>query len=287
MHFLKTTCQYFFITLCAVFSALNYILFVFPNDFAPSGLDGICTMIQDVFTINMGYLSLWANLPLLVLAFLFLNRDFAFKNALYILVFSFCVIFLKSTPVPAFSYHTQTGTSTVLAPIAAGAIRGVLYAFTLRQNASSGGIDILAALVKQKKPHLNLMYIIFALNLTIAIASYFVYGHAMEPVICSILYAFVTSRVSVVVQGKKEKDIKYEIITENAETLCASLFESLQETATIVDARGAYSGNTKKMVVCVISKEKAPYLDRMLISFPNIVIFKSAVENAARLSVHC
>ena len=48
----------------AVVCALNYQLFVFPNKFAPSGLNGICTMIQYVTGINIGYLSLLINLPL-------------------------------------------------------------------------------------------------------------------------------------------------------------------------------------------------------------------------------
>ena len=49
---------YFVIALIAVISALNYELFIFPNKFAPAGLNGICTMIQYVFGINVGYMSL-------------------------------------------------------------------------------------------------------------------------------------------------------------------------------------------------------------------------------------
>lgn len=281
MRIKKSIPSYLFISVLAFLSAVNYIIFVFPNHFAPSGLDGICTMIQDVLRINMGYLALVANLPLLFFAFLYLNRDFAIKNAIYILVFSLSVILLKTSPLPAFSYHTSSGTSTVLAPIAGGAIRGAIYAATLRQNAGSGGVDIAAALIRRKTPHFNLMYIIFTLNAVIAVASYFVYGYMFEPVICSILYAFVTSRVSVMLEGKPEKDIKYEIITEHADAFCKALFDSLHETATVLDAHGAFSGDAKKMVVCVVSIQKAPYLDRMLLSFQDAVIFKCAVQNTA------
>ena len=37
------------LTLIAVVMAFNYAIFVFPNRFAPAGLDGLCTMVQDVF----------------------------------------------------------------------------------------------------------------------------------------------------------------------------------------------------------------------------------------------
>ena len=65
----KKLLNLFFISLLAFVSALNYCIFVFPNKFAPAGLDGICTMIQDIFSVNMGYFALIANVPLIIIAF--------------------------------------------------------------------------------------------------------------------------------------------------------------------------------------------------------------------------
>ena len=48
---------YLVIALIAMVAALNYEIFVFPNKFAPSGLNGICTMIQHVLGISVGYLA--------------------------------------------------------------------------------------------------------------------------------------------------------------------------------------------------------------------------------------
>ncbi|MBQ3124378.1 MAG: YitT family protein [Clostridia bacterium] len=200
----RKLCELLIISVCAVASSANYIMLVFPNTFAPAGLDGICTMIQDILNVNMGYFSFVANLPLLICAFLFLNRDFAIKTTVYVVCFSLSVILLKNTPLPDFAYYTETGTSIVLAPIAAGGIRGVLYSVTLKFKGSSGGIDIIAALVKKKKPHLNLMNIIFVINMLIAIASYFVYGMKLEPVICSIIYSFITSNIANKMKRKLE-----------------------------------------------------------------------------------
>ena len=61
---LKKVWTYLVIVLVALASAVNYELFVFPNQFAPSGLNGICTMIQSVSGINVGYLRLIINIPL-------------------------------------------------------------------------------------------------------------------------------------------------------------------------------------------------------------------------------
>ena len=82
MDRIKKLLGYFLIIILSIFMAANYIIFIFPNSFAPAGIDGICTMIQDIFDINMGYLSLLINIPLLICAYSFLNRQFAFKTLL-------------------------------------------------------------------------------------------------------------------------------------------------------------------------------------------------------------
>ena len=67
MKIIKKTASYLAICIIATVGALNYAVFIFPNSFAPAGIDGICTMIQDVTNINIGYLSLLVNIPLVIL----------------------------------------------------------------------------------------------------------------------------------------------------------------------------------------------------------------------------
>ncbi len=265
--------KYPLIALIACLSALNYKIFVFPNGFAPAGIDGICTMIQDVTGISIGYFSLLVNIPLLILAFIFLKKEFAIKTTLYVIVFSVFNIFLKNVDLSEFIYQS----STMLAPVAAGTVRGILYFFTLKLGATSGGIDIVAALVKKKKPYLNLMNVIFALNMTVALISYPVYGFNFDPVICSIIYSFVTSTISNNIRAGEHKMIKYEIICDNADLLTRSIFEKIHRTATVMDAQGAYSGLNKKMIVCVVENKKTYELEKLLT--PDTLYIKSVVND--------
>ena len=66
MRMAKKVWTYAVIVFVALLGAANYQLFVFPNQFAPSGVNGICTMIQYVTGISVGYLSLLINIPLAV-----------------------------------------------------------------------------------------------------------------------------------------------------------------------------------------------------------------------------
>lgn len=267
------------VILLSSLSAVNYAIFIFPNSFAPSGVDGICTMIQDVSGINIGYLSLTLNIPLVILAFFFLNRDFSVKSTIYVISFSLVSILLGRTDLSSFRYVTGTGSSIVLAPVVAGVVRGIIYHISLKANASSGGVDIIAALVKHKKPFLDLMNIIFVFNMLVAMCSYFVYGMRIEPVICSILYSFVTTSVSNSIRTSSNENIKYEIITQNPEEFCQKLSDRFHQPATIIDAHGAYSGMNTKMVVCVAGKKNAPYIEELIMEHPDCVVFKSTVGN--------
>jgi len=277
---IKRFLNIFTIIILAALSALNYAIFIFPNNFAPSGIDGICTMIQDITNINIGYLALIVNIPLLILAFFVLNRDFAINSMAYIISFSISSILLDCADLSGFYYITDTGSSIVLAPVVAGVIRGMLYYVTLKLNGSSGGVDIIAALIKSKKPFLELMNIIFFFNMAVALCAYFVYGFRIEPVICSILYSFITTSVNNSIRVTSNENTKYEIITKDAESFCSEISEKFHQSATIIDAHGAYSGLNTKMVVCVVNKKNAPYIEDMILKYPDCVVFKSTVGNS-------
>ena len=227
----------------------------------------------------MGYLSLLVNIPLLIAVYIYLNHDFAVKSTIYIFSFSLSVIFYNYIDLSDFVYYTETGTSIIFAPIAAGTIRGILYAFTLKADATSGGTDLVAALIKKNNPHLDLMNVIFFINMVIALASYFVYGYKYEPVICSILYSFIVSSVSHHVSLNSGMKIKYEVITPHYEKLCHEILDKYNTTSTIMDSKGAFAGNDNKVVICVADKKKAPYIEDLLNTYPDAVIFKSEVDN--------
>ncbi len=284
MKIIKKIATFALIIMISVLSALNYKIFVFPNSFAPAGIDGLCTMVQYLTNTNMGYLALLCNIPLLLVGFFFfsLKKDYIIKTALYVVSFSLCTILLDYVDLSSFLYTTAS--SVVLAPIAGGVIRGMLYAITLKLDATSGGTDVIASMVKQRRPHYNLMNIIFGFNVAVALCAYFVYGFKVEPVICSIIYSFVTSTVTKALQSVGKQQVRFEIITSEGELLCRRLIEELGVSATVVDAHGAYSGADKQMVICVASRETVPKLEKILRDFKGSVVFESTIT--AAMNVH-
>lgn len=280
MKHIKKSTELILIAILAAVSAFNYAIFIFPNRFAPAGVDGICTMIQDITGISIGYLSLIVNIPLLIIAWIKLDRDYAVKSSVFIVAFSAVAAILSKIDLGGFYYHTESSTSIVLAPIASGVIRGILYAITIALNGSSGGIDIVAALIRKKAPHFHLMNIIFVLNMSVAICSYFVYGHQLEPVICGVLYFYITSQTSSNIQASRKENAKIEIIAPGAVELCHEITNKLKLSATVLDSRGAYSGTTNKMVVCIAEKKFIPQIKDAVNRFPDAVYFVSTVTES-------
>ena len=259
--------SYGIILAMACLMALNYRILILENAFAPAGLNGIATMIQYKLNFSVGYMSLLINVPLCVLAFFFVDRDYALKSLAFSVSFSlFLLLFQYGVDLEKFTYKTTS--STILAPLTAGVINGFIYGNVIRSNGSTGGTDIVAACVHEKKPEINLVWIIFAINCAVAGASYFIYDHKLEPVILCILYSFLTSKVSdSILRGGKEQ-LKFEIITKQPETMSREIMDKLHHGVTVIPAKGMYSGTDLHMIVCIINKHQIAKLRAIINSYP-------------------
>lgn len=111
--------SYLIVAGLAVVMGVSYEVFVFPNAFAPAGINGLATMVQYLIHVSIGYLSLLINIPLLALAWKRVDREFALKNLVFVLVFSAVTLALNQVDLSAVAYHTDNGSSAILAPVAA------------------------------------------------------------------------------------------------------------------------------------------------------------------------
>ena len=67
---LKIATSYIIVLFVALVMAVNYQLFVFPNSFAPAGVNGLLTMIQYALGIKVSFASIMINIPLALICFL-------------------------------------------------------------------------------------------------------------------------------------------------------------------------------------------------------------------------
>ena len=278
MRNIKLIWTYFVIAFAAMLAALNYELFVFPNQFAPSGINGICTMIQYISGISVGYLSLVVNIPLAVLVFFKVSKPLAVRSMVYVVVFSVGLLVLDRVDLSAFAYATENGTSRILGPLTAGIIMGFLYSILIKASAYTGGTDFVAAIIHSKHPEQSVFGLSFTMNAMVAIASYFVYDYKMEPVLLCILYSFASSNMAERFLKNGRSAVRFEIVTNSPEELSKEIIEKLHHTATAFPAKGMYNGREVSIVMCVVNNTQVAALSGIVGHYPHTFAIMSQVS---------
>jgi uncharacterized membrane-anchored protein YitT (DUF2179 family) len=274
----KKAFTYFAIVLTALMCAMNYQLFVFPNQFAPAGINGVATMIQYTLGINVGYMSLLINIPLAALVFFLVSKPLAIRSMLYVVVFSVALVVLDYIDLSRFAYSTDTGTSTIMGPLVAGIIQGTAYSILFRASAYSGGTDFVAALIHKRHPEKSMFGLIFVLNSIVAAASYFVYNYRIEPVIMCILYSFTSTTVSDKLMKNGRSAVRFEIITEHPEEIADAIIHNFRHGATLIPGKGMFKGKEVSVLICVVNRPQVTALSNLVKSYPNTFVTVSQVE---------
>lgn len=286
----KKILTYFLIVLVSLLCAVNYQLFVFPNSFAPAGLNGICTMIQHIFGVSIGYLNLLINVPLALAVYMLVGKEWAIRSMVYTVSFSLFTLLLEKVDLSAFAYATENGTSTILGPLAAGIITGWIAGILFRANACTGGTEFVASLIHRYHPHVNFFWVTFILNVAVAVSSYFVYDFKMEPVLLCILYSFASSSVRDKMTQSDRSAVRYEIITDDPEQIGQAIIHRLHHSATVIPAKGLYQGRETNMLVCIVNRSQMAEMTAILRTCPHSFVSMNMVGevfgNFKRLDRH-
>ncbi len=274
--------KYAVISVMASLDACLVVLLVQKNEFAPTNIIGITTMIQYIFGFQSGYQYLIANIPIVLVAFFKLDRAYAVKNAFYITFFS-VVSLLVQNIIAAFGLHNIQYTATssealFLLAMAYGSFEGIAYSTVVMLGGSTGGIDMLAALTNKYKPRFNTVWIMFTIKVLIASVSYFVYGRKILPVIVSVVCGFAGSVVSDTILKGRGTALKFEVITENPAELASELMQKLGHGVTCVQSMGMYQNTQNSLLICVVNKRQRYDFEQIISGHKNTFAYCCPVK---------
>ena len=268
--------DYLIIIFSAVLLAFSYHIFVAPNEFAPSGIPGIATIIQHITGFSVGYLTLLVNIPLVFLVYRCVKKEFIFHTAVFTIFYAGFLIVFDHVDLSAIAYDTPN--SMILGPLTGGVISGFCYGTVMRRTGCTGGLDLVAVWINYNRPHMNVLWVIFTFNAIVAGISFFVYDYKIEPVILCILYCFLSSKVSdIMLKGFKEA-VKFEIITEQPEELKRAIMEALHHGVTEISAVGGFTNKNKTLLICLVNKRQIVQFQKLLERFPGTFAYLSAVK---------
>lgn len=275
---MKKVWTYLVIAFIALLASVNYELFVFPNQFAPSGINGICTMIQYVTGVSVGYLSLFINIPLAIWCYFEVSKPMAIRSMVYVVTFSLGLLILEKVDLSAFAYVTENGTSKILGPMVAGVIQGFVYSILIKASAYTGGTDFVAAIIHSKYPEKSVYGLSFIMNAMVAVASYFVYDFKVEPVLLCILYSFATTTMAERFLKNGRSAVRFEIVTNYPEEISREIITKLHHTATVFPAKGMYNGKEVDVVMCVVNNSQVTALSGVVERYPHTFAIMSQVN---------
>lgn len=278
---LKILISYAAIIALAVILALNYFIFIVENQFAPAGLNGISVMIQYKTGFSISYMSLLINAPLCILAYFLINKKYAFRSFLFVLIYSVTYLYLQQSG-PEFLKYNAGGHDTIFPAIISGIISGFVSGLSLKLTSSSGGTEIISKYINKVKPEFNFFMVYFILNAVVAITSLFVYSENgvldYKPVALCLTYCFVSSVVgNYIIKGTKTA-YKFTVITTHADEICERVINILHHGVTKISATGAYSHNKKDVLICVINKHQLIDFKNILSQYDNTFSFCETVN---------
>lgn len=265
---LRKIWTYFVIVGVGMLGAVNYELFVFPNAFAPSGVNGICTIIQELFGVSVGSLSLLINIPLAAVCYFKVSKPIALRSMVYVMTFSVGLMILDHVDLSMFAYNTPNGTSKIMGPLVAGIIHGFNCTILARASAYSGGTDFISVIIHDRNPEKSVYGMTFMMNVCIAASSYFVFGYQMEPVIMCILYSFAASTLVERRIKSGREAVRFEIITDYPREISDEIIRKIRHTTTLIPAKGMYAGRETNLLICVVNKTQASQVSRIIRKYP-------------------
>ena len=244
------------ITLGALMAGFSFWFLTFPNHIVSGGITGIAQITNMLTGFPVGVMTIILNIPLFVWAWKKLGRRFVVFTAIAMVLCSVSIDLIES-----FSWPLSD--EPMLAAVYGGLFKGAGYGLIYTTGATSGGVDIPARLLRRKYPHIN--FSTFSLGLdAIVIVAYAVIFRRFDSCMYTLICTFISSKViSLILYGPIDSRLCF-IISDRSDDLRHAITERLGRGATMLQGHGAWSGNEKQVILCVVKPHQIADLRKLV-----------------------
>lgn len=275
--------RYFFLIVGCFLLAFAFNVFFSSHNLVTGGVSGIAIVLNHTLGISTSTFILISYIILLMISFLVLGKE----TTKYSLI--------GSILYPIFVYLTKdVGTmiefnvdNMLLIAIFGAVLNGIGAGLTFKYGFSTGGGDIICQIIS-KYFKISIGDSMKIMNFTIIIGSGFFLSnglYAWENVMYSIIAVYIitllTDRVLLGISDSKS----FYIITEQETAIKSFLINELGKGVTVLEGRGGYTGDRKKVILCAIptkdyflAKEGILEIDKDAIVLINDIYQSSGIE---------
>ncbi len=260
--------DYLFITFGLTLYALGWTAFLLPYGIVSGGLTGVCAIIYYVTGIEMQVSYLVFNAFLLLAAVKILGLRFCLKTIYGVLALTFLLwamqrLFLGGDAADAEKLPKILGEGQEFMAVIIGAsLCGMGLAQCFLHQGSTGGTDIIAAIVNKYK-NISLGRMLLYLDIIIISCSYFIF-HDWRRLVFGFVEMFVCSTVLDYVMNYIQQSVQFFIITKRPNEIYEKIRTQMDRSATLIQGTGCYSGEPVSILMVVIKKNQSIELFRLI-----------------------
>lgn len=256
-RFLRGVWSYILITIGTLFVAAGVYFFKFPNHFTVGGVSSLSVVLANYFTFSESQFMAIANLILLVVALIIFGKNFAIKTIYSSAVLTASTLIMEKVyPVTV----SITGDKFLDLLFTIGGI-AIGSAILFSQDASSGGTDIIAMILK-KFTSVNIGTALLLTDLLLVILGGVAFGIqiALYSLCGLVIKSFI---VDTVIDGINLNKC-FIVVTDKADLLCDFINNDLHRGATVSICRGSFTHDDKQMIITVLNRQQASLFKKFI-----------------------
>ena len=237
-----------FILAGAVVYATAVTTLTAPNNIAPGGVTGLCTMLNYVFGTPIGLMSFLINIPIIIWAVVEIGYKLVVRTMAAIVLSSlFIDLFGGFMPV----YRGDP----ILVAVFSGACEGLGLSLTFIRGATTGGTDMIARLLERRMPQMSMGKLMLALDGVIVAASAVVFGSIENAMYACIDIFVCTSIIDSILYGTDVGTGKlFYVMSPKVRQMGERIIRELDRTVTYLDSHGGYSKEPGETMLCVVRR---------------------------------
>ena len=272
MQFIKKHKQfysYLMITIGAAVLAFGLQCFYDPIGLVTGGFSGLAIIVKEVtmelqetgiwLWFEEGGIPLWftnlaLNIPVFILAFFLKGPKFIGKTLYGALALSAWLYIIPT-------WDLAKG-DMLIAAVFGGVCAGAGIGFVIKVGATTGGTDMVSALVQLKVRHYSVVQILQVIDAAVVVLGFTTFG--MTPTLYAIIGIIVQTKIAdLIVEGANYSKAAY-IISDKHEIVAEKILSDLDRGLTGLEARGMYTGTEKRVLLCIVTQKELVALKNLV-----------------------
>lgn len=267
-----STKDYVIIVVGLLIYAFGFCAFVLPEKVVIGGLVGLGSIVYFLTGIPVAITSYGCNLALLALAYKIVGKQFVIRT-----IFGATVINLFIGLLQPFFPEPLIAQQTFMNIIIGGVLCGVGVGLAFTHNGSTGGTDIVAAMVS-KHSNVSIGRMMIYCDFVIISSSFFIF-HQIDNVVYGLVVTFLASFMADQIINTTRQAVQFTIISSHWEKIADAINNEARRGCTVLDGMGWYSKHTVKVLLVMCRKIESVTIFRIVKSIDKDAFITQANVN--------